>query len=233
MVVAGDSTACTMIPGLTAVAPSYGFQVQNASVVGCGIVSDRIAPDVIDSQDIFDFTKICYDETLTQESQALRRGAPKIVVWDSIWERESLAVDHNGVVSVLRVGTPAWRSELLRRMDGRLRMFSSTGAVTVVLLQPSFARPSHAGPVTPDDLTFQTLNSVLRSFASQHPGQVALVDLAPRICPSGPPCPYRVDGFVPRPDSAHYSGATALWLARWLVPQIVSAAATLQHPQQK
>ena len=69
-----------------------------------------------------------------------------------------------------------------------------------------------------------------------HPGHVATVNLEARVCPSGPPCPFVVDGFGSsgktvaqamakgiRPDLVHYSAASSLWVARWLVPRIAAA----------
>ena len=45
VMVVGDSTACTMLPGLEAVAAPAGVEIENAAVVGCGVVSGEIAPD--------------------------------------------------------------------------------------------------------------------------------------------------------------------------------------------
>ena len=40
----GDSTSCTLLPGLQAVGPSYGMKFENGAVVGCGVVSGTLAP---------------------------------------------------------------------------------------------------------------------------------------------------------------------------------------------
>jgi hypothetical protein len=34
---------------------------------------------------------------------------------------------------------------------------------------------------------------------------VTVVDLAPVLCPSGPPCPQMVNGVQPRSDHIHYT----------------------------
>jgi hypothetical protein len=54
------------------------------------------------------------------------------------------------------------------------------------------------------------------------------------VCPSGPPCPYVVDGMGSladgtgiRPDGSHYSPTSSLWLAKWLVPQILTVVKSL------
>ena len=46
VLVVGDSTACTMLPGLEAVAAPAGVQIENAAVIGCGVVSGEVAPQV-------------------------------------------------------------------------------------------------------------------------------------------------------------------------------------------
>ena len=74
------------------------------------------------------------------------------------------------------------------------------------------------------------MNGLLREVAARHPGRVGLVDLASRVCPSGPPCPYVVDGVGAgqpaadsvRPDDYHYEVAGSLWVAQWLIPQILA-----------
>ena len=80
------------------------------------------------------------------------------------------------------------------------------------------------------------MNALLREVAASHPGRVGVVDLSARVCPSGPPCPFVVDGFgstvatmtqAIRPDLTHYLPAGALWVARWLVPQIAAEAKKL------
>ena len=45
----GDSTACTLLPGLQAVGPSYGMKFENGAVVGCGVVSGTHGPRPIPS----------------------------------------------------------------------------------------------------------------------------------------------------------------------------------------
>ena len=80
----------------------------------------------------------------------------------------------------------------------------------------------HLGP-THQDKTFERLNAWLTEFAAHTP-HVRLVDLAARVCPSGPPCPLVVDDIASRGDGAHFTTSGALWVARWLMPQLGIAA---------
>ena len=121
---------------------------------------------------------------------------------------------------------------MLRRMDDRMNQLLATGAKVILLLEP----PSvHAGSQTqPDsgDIAYEHMNDLLRIVAARHPHRAAVVNLEARVCPSGPPCPYVVPGFGSttiakdnlRPDDIHYQPAGSVWVARWLVPQLATAA---------
>jgi hypothetical protein len=115
---------------------------------------------------------------------------------------------------------------MLQRMNSRLETFIATGATVIILLQPPFVDAGSPTAPTPDDADFARLNSMLQELAARHPGHVGLVNLSTRVCPSGPPCPYQVGGRVLRPDDAHYGPTGSLWVAKWLVPQILGAVKT-------
>jgi hypothetical protein len=89
------------------------------------------------------------------------------------------------------------------------------------------------GQVDADDEAYVRMNALLKKVAAQHPHQVAVLDLTPRVCPLGPPCQYVVPAFDPKPtsvnqtvrvDGIHYLPNGSVWVARWLVPQIAEAA---------
>jgi hypothetical protein len=102
----------------------------------------------------------------------------------------------------------------------------------VLLLEPPYV---HAGPLSSDDIGYTLMNDLLKEVAARHPHDVAVVNLERRVCPTGPPCQYVVDGLgslsdptqAVRPDTVHYMSAGALWAARWLVPQIDEAVKQL------
>jgi hypothetical protein len=131
---------------------------------------------------------------------------------------------HQKVVSQ---GSPKWYAVLLNRMDERVRQFTATGATVIMLTQAPFYDSGNPVGPTPQDKDFERLNAFLTEFAERTP-HVRLVHLAARVCPSGPPCPLVVDDVVPRGDGAHYTTSGALWVARWLLPQL--GIATLDRP---
>ena len=84
-----------------------------------------------------------------------------------------------------------------------------------------------------EDVSYERMNGLLRDVAARDPHHVAVVNLVPRVCPSGPPCAYVVDQFhsnpssvqqIVRPDGFHYFLPSSLWVAKWLVPRIAEAA---------
>ena len=84
------------------------------------------------------------------------------------------------------------------------------------------------------DIHYEQMNALLQEVAARHPSRVTVINLAARVCPSGPPCPYVVDGMgatastaaeAVRPDAIHYLPAGSLWVAQWLIPHILAAVA--------
>jgi len=219
MLVVGDSTACTMLPGLEAVGSSYGVKVVNAALIGCGVVSDTLPPYFIGGINLTIDSKYCGREAQSVEDSALRNASPRIVLWSSIWERTTI-VGNDG--RVLLPGSSAWKDTLLQRMDQRLLQFAERGATTFILTQPPAVDPGKPTSPTSSDKLFLQLNALLRELAARNPHDVVLVDLAAHVCPSGPPCPYVLDGLTIRGDGEHYSPTSSLWLAKWLVPQVLA-----------
>lgn len=225
MAVIGDSTSCTLLPGLSAVAPSYGIRVVDGAVQGCGIVSDTLAPEIEGNINFHSYTRYCKRKVKRVEAAALTSGKPDIVLWGSTDEGSSI-IDPPTGAQVLDSGTPRWRSVMLDRIDERVQTLLATGAKVVMLLEPAEVHPKQPGIDASDKQTLQ-MNELLRTVATRYPTKVGVVDLASRVCPSGPPCPYAVDALVPRADNLHYDAETSLWVAEWLMPRIAATAASL------
>jgi hypothetical protein len=237
VVVIGDSTACTLLPGLQAVGPSYGLRFENGAVIGCGVVSGLIAPIYYGSVNVAAYTDKCQGKANLAETQAIERYRPSLVVWGSTDEQNSIVADTPTGSKVLDTGSAEWKSVMLHRMNDRVDTLIAIGARVILLLEPP---PVHTGSqqhaVDSTDLAYEHMNALLTEVAARHPGHVAVVNLESRVCPSGPPCPYVVDGLgstlatatqAIRPDTTHYLPAGSLWVARWLVPQIASAVKKL------
>jgi len=218
ILVVGDSTACTMIPGLEAVGGAAGVRIENATVIACGVVSGEIAPFKENGKHVNTATSRCQAKADAAEAQALKQGRPNVVLWSSSWERGSLVVGSGTKRTIVATGTPQWYALVTERMAQRVQRFTATGATVVMLTQPPFAESKVSGPTTADG-EFERLNALEATFALHQP-HVVLVDLAARVCPSGPPCPLVVDKIWARGDGAHYTSLGSLWVARWLMPRL-------------
>jgi hypothetical protein len=104
-------------------------------------------------------------------------------------------------------------------MTQRIRQFEANGATVVLLTQPPFSESASAAGPTVADRDFERLNQLEAQVAARIP-HAKLVDLAARVCPSGPPCPLVVDKVWVRGDGVHYSAVGSLWVAQWLVPRL-------------
>jgi peptidoglycan/LPS O-acetylase OafA/YrhL len=215
----GDSTACTMLPGLEAVGAPEGVQFEDAAVIGCGVVSGEIAPVFLNGENVNRDSKYCQARAIALETRALRIDRPNIVLWASTWERMALVVGDGAHQKVLTQGSPQWRTVLLQRIKSRVQLFTAAGARVVMLTQPPFVRNGHPTGPSAGDADFVRLNSLLTQFALHQP-HVTVVNLAALVCPAGPPCPQITDGLGYRTDGAHYSADGSLAAARWLLPQL-------------
>ena len=237
VVVVGDSTSCTLLPGLEAVGPSYGMGFKNAAVIACGVVSGEIAPLYLSNgANLSAPTKLCQGKANRVETEAIERYRPALIIWGSTDERDAIVEDTPAGSKILNPGSSEWKSVMLQRMDGRVRKFVDTGAKVILLLEPPAVHSGSQTVPDSDDIRYGEMNALLRDVAARYPKQVAVVNLQERVCPSGPPCSYVVHGFgskvsiaaqAVRPDLIHYQPDSALWVAKWLVPRLSATAKRL------
>ena len=241
VLVVGDSTSCSLLVGLAAVGPSYGMQIENGAVVGCGVVSGTLPPFYSGDLNLTAYTDECQGEANRAESLALERYHPSLVVWGSTDEHNSIVVGTAHGSRVLAPGSPAWESVMLHRIDTRVEKFLATGARVILLLEPppphtaDLAPPSTPnGQVDTQDVNYEQMNDLLSEVAAKTRTQGRSGEPRSSGLPSGPPCPFTVTGFDPRPasvwqalrpDGIHYlTNRSSLWVAEWLVPQIAAAS---------
>jgi peptidoglycan/LPS O-acetylase OafA/YrhL len=247
----GDSTACTMLPGLQAVGPSYGLKFENGAVVGCGIVSGTLAPAYVYGVNLNASSDQCQGEADRAETIGIERYRPSLIVWESTDERSSVVASTPHGSQVLESGSAEWKAAMLQRINGRVEKFLATGARVILLAEPPsphslsgvdstnlgalLKTPAarDGGPPNANDEQYEQMNALLREVAARHPQKVAVINLGARVCPSGPGCPYVVKAFDPtpatadqilRPDELHYLAPGSLWVAQWLVPRIAATA---------
>jgi peptidoglycan/LPS O-acetylase OafA/YrhL len=221
VLILGDSTACSLYPGLKAVGDETGAVVAQAAVFGCGIAAGQITS--VNGEQITPNSDRCPAMVNAAMVPAIGAMRPNVVVWMSLWEKSDIIADGKTLVAK----TPAWRVEMLRRMNAALAQITKYGAkvvlVTIAAPAPNDAQGASNTSNAIDNASYAGLDSIDREFAAQHPGVVTIADLAHQICPSGPPCPEDVNGLRMRPDGRHFTPTAAAIAAQWLMPHIVTA----------
>jgi hypothetical protein len=218
MLFVGDSVADTLAGALATAAAPDGVEVLSRVRSGCGMSP---APVVYGGTDqVIPWTPSCADGFEAYVHGALEETHPDVVLWLSTWEAGDVLVAGR----VLHLGTPESDAWLLADMDDVRRQVDAVGARLVFVTNAPTA-PNPRAPVAPDNaVRLETLNALYHRFADLHPDDTGVADLAPLVCPGGPPCPTAVDGVVLRPvDGGHYEGGGPAWVAPRLLPLIYDA----------
>ncbi len=139
----GDSTACSFVPGLTAVGHQVGANVQQASVFGCGMASGQIT--TTRGEQITPNSQRCPEMVHDFQVPAVAKTRPDLVVWMSLWEKSDIVSHGKTLVS----GTPKWDAEMLRRMDKELARITKYGAKVAMLTIAPPPRTTPRAPPTP------------------------------------------------------------------------------------
>ena len=162
----GDSTACSLWPGLNAVGNAAGIATDQGSVFGCGVASGEIT--TTRNEAITPHSSRCPALVDSDESKALARARPTLVIWMSIWEKSDLVVDGKTVVA----GTPAGEKEIMARMDAALARLTAGGAHVALVTEAAPAPNPAQGTLTTstkaDNDGYVRLNALLRRFQARH-----------------------------------------------------------------
>ena len=186
---------------------------------GCGtaeqhlVINGKVQPKSTDCDNIFQHW-----------SDGVSDTHPKAVIWTmGPWD----VYDHEINGRTLKVGSSAYSSYLLSRLNEGLRVMKDAGNTAPVVIptvpclaQPKFVsngvnmaternQPSRAAAV----------NKILQTFAAQHSGQVHLVDSSALLCPNGK-YQAKIDGVQMRQDGVHFTnqGVRKWW--EWMMPQL-------------
>ncbi len=219
VLVVGDSTACSLWPGMRVVGRKAGLaEVAQASVFGCGVASGEIT--TTRDEQITPNSDRCpqlVDQTLRSK---LPNTKPDLVIWMSVWEKSDIIERGKTLIN----GTKAGDRTMLRRMDTALRRLT-LGNAKVVLINVAAPAPNDAEGTKNtsneiDNESYARLDSINRRFAARHPSKVIFIDLAAKICPDGAPCPEFVGGERIRPDGRHFTPAAAARYSKWVLQQV-------------
>jgi peptidoglycan/LPS O-acetylase OafA/YrhL len=223
MLLLGDSVADTLDESLRDVAAAHGVTFTGITRPGCGMTE---AVPLWDDGRVIEWGQGCADTVAEYQSGAVREFTPDAVVWLSTWE----TLDQIFGGTAEKFGTPDGDRALLAEFEAAYRRVAADGARLVLVTVP--APPAGAYEVNPlrasEPERRRHLSELYREFASRHPSDVAVADLASIVCPDGDPCAATVDGVVLRPrDGNHFEGGGPAWVAPRLYAEIIRALGKL------
>jgi hypothetical protein len=148
--------------------------------------------------------------------------APGLVLWQSITEIRGIL----GPNRYVPPGSDEWRHQVLAEWDDTLRRVTARGAKVVVIL-PLWYEHAPAKRLDAPGPSIEKIRDLYIRWAAIHRDKVSLVDPAPIVCPSGPPCGL-VNGVDFRPDTIHFDDPGGIQVADYLishVPELARVAA--------
>ena len=221
LVLVGDSVAMTLADALTTEATSRGLRFTATAIPGCGMITGL--PAAGPGAAPVTWPAGCEPLLVNNETSLAARRNAGTVLWLSTWETSDRWVD-----GTLRpFGTPQTDELLLGLMEqARARLLAGSDALLVLVKSSPTATTSQNGFADPDGVRRMVhLNELFDRFASSHPVDTRVMDLAAIVCPTGPPCPAVVDGITLRPkDGGHFSTAGATWLAPRFLDELTAVA---------
>jgi SGNH domain (fused to AT3 domains) len=157
-----------------------------------------------------------------KQQAMLKDYAPKVILWHSITELWSIADPKGEVPS----GSPEWARRVRADWEATLTRLTRGDAKIVLVLPLWYERTAPARLDAPGP-SVEKLRDLYIRWAAGHQDTVTLVDVAPLVCPAGPPCGV-VNGIDYRPDSTHYDDPGGVRVAAYLrahVPALAELAA--------
>jgi hypothetical protein len=191
--VIGDSTGDQLAQPLAAELNPRGVGLVTATVGGCQPTDTVLT---YESAEYFARHTYCPQRSRERQNYMVFRFRPRVVVWGDIMEWSGIRLGARTVPA----GTEEWQRLML---DGWDRTLSRMGDARVVLILPTWWAGSPRE--TPVAFPVDRQRTLFRAWAARRPDRVGVVDLAPVICPAGPPCQQVVNGVRLRTDHAHYT----------------------------
>jgi hypothetical protein len=153
-----------------------------------------------------------------KQAELIAKYAPKLVVWTSITEIRGILAPKRYILP----GSPEWRRRVLAEWDETLRRVTVGGA-RVVVVQPLWYEHARPNRLDAPGSSIEKLRDMYVRWAALHRDQVSLVDVAPVVCPSGPPCG-PVNGVDFRPDTIHFDDPGGVKVADYLIAHVPELA---------
>lgn len=222
----GDSVAVTLGWGLSIAAPSYGVDLYDKGILGCGVAMGQ--PVRMHGR-VEGVVSAC--ETV-----------PGAVGWPTKWRRWINKIKPNVVVLLagrwevldrvhdgrwMHLGEPAYDQYIKAQLELAYSVMTSRGAHAVFLTAPCYDSGEQPnGQPWPEDspARLDEYNKLLREVAAQHRSNATVINLDGLVCPGGK---FKFDfhGYPLRtPDGVHFTTTTnppgGELLAPYLLPEI-------------
>jgi hypothetical protein len=150
----------------------------------------------------------------TKQNALVAKYAPPVILWHSISEMW----DIEGATGKVPSGSEEWGRELMAQWDGTLSRVGRGGARIVVIL-PLWYEGSAPRRLDAPGPSVEKLRDLYTRWAARHRDRVSVVDVAPLVCPAGPPC-RPVNGIDFRPDTTHYDDPGGTRVAAYLTAHV-------------
>ena len=212
IMVVGDSVAHTLGRGLQEWARITGrASVWNVATNWCGIGRGGLMP-------LRDSGAEC-NRWAERWSQQLDRFDPDVVVvLSTTWDLIARKLPEWG--EFREPGDPVYDAWIRSEYDAAADLLVSRGARVTWLTTPCGRKA---------DKRIERINfGVIRPMAAGRP-TVRVVDLNAKLCPTGTFVNEQSGIDEIRPDGAHFSDRSALWLSEWLGPSLVAPPEPIRH----
>jgi peptidoglycan/LPS O-acetylase OafA/YrhL len=207
----GDSGAASLSEGLKQVAAGYDAEVVSRSTVGCAIGDGQRPQRHLDGRT---------EHEAAECGPSLERWAGHLDVADPdiVFVHE---VNPGGLMTEIDGEwvdncAPAFADWYLDAYDRALRLLGSTGAKVVVTTAPYTNNPFQ---LNSDEHT-DCRNELIRKAVDRVPN-ARYIDLAEWMCRDNGDCDLQDQDYKLRDDGLHFSGKGAVYVGKWLIPQIL------------
>jgi hypothetical protein len=215
--VIGDSVARDYAYYLARRLGPHGVRVIDGALSGCPANTLPLISTIHDiSKKLRDGA--CPRLVPNKQNELVERFSPRVVLWHSITEIWDIDGDRRKVPS----GSEEWSKMVMAQWDDTLTRVTRGGARVVVILPLWYERSSPHRLDAPGP-SVEKMRAVYVRWAARHRDTVSVVDVAPLVCPAGPPC-RPVGGIDFRPDTTHYDDPGGTRVADYLTAHVPALA---------
>jgi hypothetical protein len=223
--IVGDSFMVSALPGFRTVLDEAGITLVEAAFPACPIGHEPLAN--YDGEPHFKADE-CVTSTGTAYEWLLDHPAD-VVVWHDL---QSVLPRFGGDGDLLEAGTSEWRDDLVEEWSGILAEFTNRQMDVIVLVPPLRSQDANCASAESEkrcrDIRSQdeTIREATEAFrlANVEVEGVYFLDVDDLLCPSGVPCPVRIEGIAVREggtDQTHFTARGAEWFAGKVFPLVV------------